>query len=80
MTASLLMNSSPILLVRIIKHDPDFLSIASNMFEPGKFVSRAVDVAREYIKAYGGIGDALPSQTALDTRGSRPSSATPGPF
>ena len=74
----------------------DFISIASNVFEPGKFVARAVDAAKEYITStsHGGIDDALLGHTAADVeaRGltalsvtlssasGTRASGTPGPF
>ena len=45
---------------------PDFVSIATNLFEPGKFIGRAVDAAKEYIATHGGIDDALLERTADD--------------
>ena len=45
---------------------PDFISISSNIFEPGKFVARAVDAANEYIASHGGIDDALLTHMAAD--------------
>ena len=45
---------------------PDFVSIATNLFEPGKFVARAVTAAEEYIASNGGVDDSVLAQTVAD--------------
>ena len=42
---------------------PDFVAIANNLFEPGKFVARAVAAANEYVATYGGVDDAALDRT-----------------
>ena len=45
---------------------PDFVSIATNLFEPGKFVARAVTAAEEYVASNGGVDDSVLAQTVAD--------------
>ena len=44
----------------------DFISIASKLFEPGKFVARAVQAAHEYIAVHGGVDDGVVERTVVD--------------